>query len=305
MRNLFLGLMLSLISIAGHSQTQQAYVAPGDLRTFLDYNIGADTSLPASIPSLGIKGDKFQWGIPEKINNITDWNAPIAPNTALRESNKTVNDPCPSGYRIPTAIEWNGVITNNPVEWIGDFYEDGYGKYKRHTSGILFNNSLFLPAAGYQNVPGALYGNNASGMYWSTTSLNYLNYVSALVFYWSRGIPGSTKSVMVNSMYKPRGGNVRCIKDDSVNRLYLNPTETERVSKGYILYPNPAKTSFSLKLKNSSKVEIYDMLGNTMLSKSLNESDSVNIESLNKGVYYVKITNGGSVYQETLLKNDN
>ncbi|RLJ33853.1 uncharacterized protein (TIGR02145 family)/predicted secreted protein (Por secretion system target) [Chryseobacterium sp. 7] len=304
MRNLFLGLMLSLISIAGNSQNQQAYVAPGDLRTFLDYNIGADTSLPASTPSLGIKGDKFQWGASNKVDTSTDWNV-SAPDNALSDATKTANDPCPSGYRIPTGAEWKGIIANNSVQWVGNFYEDGYDVYNRHTSGILINNSLFLPAAGTQNVGGTMTSNNASGMYWSTTSLGYLNYVSALVFYWSGGIPGSTKSLQVNSMYKPRGGNVRCIKDDSVNRLYLNPTETERVSKGYILYPNPAKSSFSLKLKNSSKVEIYDMLGNTILSKSLNESEPVNIESMNKGVYYVKITNEGNVYKETLLKNDN
>ena len=304
MKNLFLGLVLTFISTVAYSQTQQAYVAPGDLRTFLDYNIGADTSLPAATPSLGIKGDKFQWGVLNKVDTSTDWNT-SAPDTALSDSNKTSNDPCPSGYRIPTGAEWSGVIANNPVQWIGNFYEDGYGVYNRHTSGILINNSLFLPAAGAVNVGGTIASNNASGMYYSTTSLGYLNYVSALVFYWSGGIPGSTKALQVNPMYKPRGGNVRCIKDDSVNRLYLNPTETERVSKGYILYPNPAKSSFSLKLKNSSKVEIYDMLGNRMLSKSLNESEPVNIEFLNKGVYYVKITNDGNIYKETLLKNDN
>lgn len=305
MRKLLSGLVLAFISTVAYAQTQQAYVAPGDLRTFLDYNIGADTSLPAATPSLGIKGNMYQWGVTTPISSSTDWNATPAPDSALSDATKTANDPCPTGYRIPTGAEWQGVIANNSVQWIGNFYEDGYGVYNRHTSGLLINNSLFLPSAGIINVGGTMASNNASGMYWSTTSLGYLNYVSALVFYWSGGIPGSTKSLQVNPMYKPRGGNVRCIKDDSVNRLYLNPTETERVSKGYILYPNPAKSSFSLKLKNNSKIEIYDMLGNTMLSKSLNESEPVNIEFLNKGVYYVKITNGGNIYKETLLKNDN
>lgn len=95
MKNLFLGLMLSLISIAGISQTQQAYVTSGDLRTFLDYNIGADNSLPSTTPSLGIKGDKYQWGLPNKIDNSTNWNAAPSPDTALSDVTKTANDPCP------------------------------------------------------------------------------------------------------------------------------------------------------------------------------------------------------------------
>lgn len=119
----------------------------------------------------------------------------------------------PSGYRIPTGAEWSGVIANNSVQWVGNFYEDGYGVYNRHTSGLLINNSLFLPAAGSINVGGEIASNNANGVYWSTTSLGYLNYVSALIFYWAGQMPSTSKGIQVNPMYKPRGGSVRCIKE--------------------------------------------------------------------------------------------
>jgi hypothetical protein len=161
MRNLLLGFVLAFISTTVYAQTQQAYVAPGDLRTFLDYNLGADTSLPPKVPSMGLKGDKYQWGRIAKVTSSTDFNATPPTDNALSDTFKTVNDPCPSGYRIPTAKEWQGVIDNNSIQWVGDFIEDGTNMYNRHTSGILINNSMFLPAAGVNNYgSGNLYSNN-------------------------------------------------------------------------------------------------------------------------------------------------
>lgn len=304
MTRLFLGFVLAFISTTFYAQTQQAYVAPGDLRTFLDYNLGADTSLPSTTPSLGIKGDKYQWGIPTKISSSTDWSAAPAPDTALSDVTKTANDPCPTGYRLPTGSEWQGLIANNSIQWVGNFYEDGWGVYNRHTSGLLINNSLFLPAAGSINVGGTIASNNASGVYYSSTALGYLDYVQALVFYWAGQMPSTSKSIQVNPLYKPRGGNIRCIKEIVAFPLVLNTKETNQQGGKAIIYPNPAKNSFSVALKNKSKVELYDNLGKKVISKVVTSGEEVNIQSLNKGTYHVKISNGKDTYKETLLKSD-
>lgn len=300
MKNLFLGCVLALISTLVNSQTQQAYVAPGDLRTFLDYNLGADTSLPSNIPSSGIKGDKYQWGVTAKIDNSTDWSASPATDAALSDAVKTANDPCPTGYRLPTGAEWQGVIANNSVQWVGNFYEDGWGSYNRHTSGLLINNSLFLPSAGSINVGGEVASNNASGVYWSSTGLGYLNYSSALVFYWAGQMPSTSKA---NPLYKSRGGNIRCIQQNTSPRAMVINTKEVKDNKDMIIYPNPTSYSFKVKGNDNKKVQVYNNMGKLLLSKNLKGDESVNIESFNKGVYYVSITKEGKQYKELLIKN--
>lgn len=296
---LLLSALMPMMSIA---QTSEAYVAPGDLRTFLDYNIGADTSLPSSTPSLGIKGDKFQWGLPNKVDNLTNWNLPPAPDTALSDINKTANDPCPDGYRIPTASEWQGVISNNAVQWIGDFYEEG-STYNRHTSGLLVNNSLFLPAAGNQVVGGALYSNNGSGLYWSTTASGNQNNASALVFSWTGQMHSSSKHILVNPIYKSRAGNIRCIKEEQRSLLLLSTSDVNRTKKGNVIYPNPAKGEFFIDSDSKFKVELYDSKGKVLISKDVNGSskEAINVSGLSNGVYLVKVTIAGKTSTEKLI----
>ncbi|MCQ4139242.1 fibrobacter succinogenes major paralogous domain-containing protein [Chryseobacterium sp. EO14] len=211
MRNLFLGLVLALISTVAYGQNTNAYVAPGDLRTFLDYNLGANTAFPATTPSAYIKGEKFQYGKANPVNSFS-WGSFYAVDGSWANP-KTNNDPCPVGYRIPTAVEWQGVINNNVIKWFGDFIEDDTNNNNRHTSGLLINNSLFLPAAGTNYyVNGNLFSNNASGVYWSADASGFANYGKTLSFVKSLISNNQKLEVSIYSN-KNTGASVRCIKE--------------------------------------------------------------------------------------------
>lgn len=56
------------------------------------------------------------------------------------DGTKTANDPCPASFRVPTAIQWQGVIDNNVKNFIGS-WTSGSTNYN---SGIRFGNFLFF-----------------------------------------------------------------------------------------------------------------------------------------------------------------
>ena len=71
-----------------------------------------------------------------------------------------------------------------------------------------------------------------------------------------------------------------------------------------VLYPNPAnefvKISSSVDI---NKVEIYNLLGKKVISTSKLTNNNLDVSSLSKGVYLMKLTSGESVASRKLIKN--
>ena len=80
---------------------------------------------------------------------------------------KTVNDPCPVGWRVPTQTELESLINTDYV-WITLNGINGYFCKDKTT-----NKSLFLPAAGVRDCyDGSLMNIGWDGGYWSNTPYN-------------------------------------------------------------------------------------------------------------------------------------
>jgi uncharacterized protein (TIGR02145 family) len=192
-------------------------------KCWMDRNLGASQVATSSTDSVAY-GDLFQWGRlddghqtrtsgttptlsstdnPGHSNFILsgsspyDWRSPQ--NNNLWQGVSGINNPCPSGWRIPTETEWE----TERLSWSSN---DLYG---------AFASPLKLTVGGYRhNLAGNLANVGSNGYYWSyTVSSTYARYLSFI----------STNAYMGTS-YRAGGSSVRCVQDDSVsaNTLLVN-----------------------------------------------------------------------------------
>ena len=62
------------------------------------------------------------------------------------------------------------------------------------------------------------------------------------------------------------------------------------VDSTFLLYPNPTGSVLNIKGQEILNIEIYNNLGQFLLRK--NNSNSVDVSSLSKGVYFIKVSDG-------------
>jgi uncharacterized protein (TIGR02145 family) len=198
----------------GASVTYGTVLSAGS-KCWLDRNLGATQFATSSSDSYSY-GDLFQWGrgadghqlrasgttatlsstdVPGNANFILspnspfDWRSPQ--NTNLWQGLSGTNNPCPSGYRIPTYAE----LEAERISW-----------GTNNAAGALAS-PLKLPMAGYRSNDNGYIGDVGSyGNYWSSTVSTAEAVKSNLLL---------ISSGSVNMSYNKRafGYSVRCIKD--------------------------------------------------------------------------------------------
>ena len=174
--------------------TQVASNGSGGTYTFLNHNLGADVSLDPHVPAVGLQGGHIQWGKSGPANwlgaandgpngfaaaptlgnanagAVSSWSTTAAANGSWGAT-KTANDPCPTGYRVPTMAEWINVDSNNTRIRTGTFTDNSteYGSALHYGPNASIK-ALTLPSAGYRDSSnGSLINRGGTGVYWSST----------------------------------------------------------------------------------------------------------------------------------------
>jgi hypothetical protein len=193
----------------GRAPTQIVEVTnPITGKIWMDRNLGA-TQVATSSTVAASYGDLYQWGRgadghqirtsattatlsstdqPENVNFITssgDWRS--TPNDNLWQGVAGVNNPCPTGYRIPTETEWNAERSSWSVS----------------SSVGALASPLKLPMAGRRISLGFLSFVDSYGYYWSNT----VSSTSA------RNLNFNSGTADVNADSRANGYSVRCLKD--------------------------------------------------------------------------------------------
>jgi uncharacterized protein (TIGR02145 family) len=201
------------ISLAGVTPVGATDVySPTTDKVWMDKNLGA-SQVATSSTDAAAYGDLYQWGrgtdghesrtsgttstlatsySPGHGDFITtnispfDWRNPQ--NDNLWQGVSGTNNPCPSGYRLPTEAEWDAERTS----------------WSSNNAAGAFASPLKLTMAGHRNFrDGSLRTVGSSGYYWSST-------VEASS---SRNLLFSGSLTFMMSSLRAYGFSVRCLKD--------------------------------------------------------------------------------------------
>ena len=196
---------------------------------WLDRNLGA-TQVATSPTDSAAFGYLYQWGrgnddhqfrtsattsttsssdsvsLPNTTKFITngsvspyDWHLPQ--NNNLWQGVNGTNNPCPTGFRLPTYIEWLQLATA-----IGGFTTATCGGSSSCLN-VAYNSILKLPSGGYRDSATAIPTNvNTYGIYYSSSHLGGTGAYS-LLFYAAGVYPLNTNN------FRALGYSVRCIKN--------------------------------------------------------------------------------------------
>jgi uncharacterized protein (TIGR02145 family) len=185
-------------------------------RVWMDRNLGASRVATSPTDTLAY-GDLYQWGRGAdghqlRTSNVTstlsttdnpshgyfiltstssddwpyDWRNP--PNINLWQGKVGINNPCPAGFRLPTASEW----------------ETERASWASNDSAGALASPLKIVAAGYRHRgDGTVSKTGSYGFYWASTVDN--SYASYLFFY--------SDYAQVRPTFRTFGFSVRCIQD--------------------------------------------------------------------------------------------
>lgn len=199
-------------------------------KIWMRHNLGADTSLdPDQNPTVrGLIGNYYQYGRSTVVATsdtgngaISGWNTTQAADNAWNsgtEDNpvKTAQDPCPSGWRIPTRPEMQSLIDNTTTSNIGTWATNGnantIGAAKVFTSKTNANARLTFPATGYRTANnGSQTWRGGSGLYWS--SILTSSTLTRLSVLQNSVVIGNGNSGQPNNIAKTSGFAIRCIAE--------------------------------------------------------------------------------------------
>jgi hypothetical protein len=186
-------------------------INPATGKTWMDRNLGASRAATSSTDKEAY-GDYYQWGrgadghqlrsSPTSIEQSTsntpghgkfvitrfDWRSPQ--NQNLWQGVDGINNPCPEGYRLPTAAE----------------FEAERESWSTSNGAGAMESPLKIPLAGWRDLRDGTFGGvNFAGEIWSST-------VDALL---SKYLTVRTTSSSMVTDWRTWGLSVRCIKDDA------------------------------------------------------------------------------------------
>ena len=209
----------------------------------------------------------------------------------------TVSDSnlCPIGWHVPTDSEWTTLVTYLGGDVIaGDkMKESGTIHWNSGNNGTNSSGFTALSTGARSGVSGSFYGWLADAYFWSST-------VYDTSFVWYRFLYYSYSGVHhYADVGKTFGFSMRCLKDIATEINDIN------YHNNFLIYPNPAtdRVYIDCAVRQNMKVQVYNVIGECVLQRELSSStNDIDISSLSKGIYVIKLTGANWTVQRKLTK---
>ncbi|RNA61549.1 hypothetical protein D1631_06195 [Chryseobacterium nematophagum] len=201
----------------------------GSSQAWYRFNMGANATLDVDVPSQDIVGGYYQWGRRAHVADaynlgaISGWNTSDSiPDNSWNLGTEgspikdELNDPCPTGYRVPTATEFQTLLSNNVESRIGT-WSSGVDDFTNFSAAVVFTcpstgKKITFPAAGYRathehpGIEGRVVGLGSAAMYFTSSPFNAYAY--------SLFQPtGSTSSNIFHALFRSNASPIRCISE--------------------------------------------------------------------------------------------
>lgn len=135
-------------------------------------------------------------------------------------------------------------------------------------------------------------GNSSWSFTWKSPSSDQGN----IIFY---------SSVVIANGDGSNGSGDKVVNTSTSGATVLGIPAAKRLS--FDMYPNPASENLTIQLPSSSEkatVQFYDYLGRLALTETVfSSNDKINVESLNAGVYILKVISDDKIGSQKFIKN--
>lgn len=200
----------------------------------------------------------------------------------------------PLGCHVPTREEWD--VLNDYLGGVevagGKMKETGTTHWWPPNSGAT-NSSGFTGLPGGVRVQDGFLSDRWNGNFWSST------YNGGEIAH-ARGLSYRDEILYYADAPDVYGFSIRCLKDPGIG-IY-NPDD----QRDLIVYPNPSDGFIKIEypfIQLETNVSIYDLSGRIMIQRNVRRNDNeIIIESLPKGIYFLKIMDNWRISQRKIIK---
>jgi uncharacterized protein (TIGR02145 family) len=200
---------------------------------------------------------------------------------------------CPIGWHVPQVIEWTTLIDYLGGDSVagGQMKDTGILYWINPNSGANNNSEFSALPGGERDEQGICLKIGTHAYFWSATGMHIFNSFSYRLDYYSANIFAGDDSKVI-------GMSVRCIKDSTSSIKELNFNHEINI------YPNPATDKIIIDKVNRQKlhITIYNLIGDIVLKREIDDNTVIDISFLTNGVYLIKVISIDKTVQKKIIK---